>query len=73
MQRTLAIVKPDAVAHGNIGEIVTRIEREGFRIVGMRRQYHIIEFHNELASSFAFLSSSYDNLERTKRKPGLGA
>ncbi len=36
MQRTLAIVKPDAVASKNVGEIVTRIEREGFRIVGMR-------------------------------------
>ncbi len=36
MQRTLAIVKPDAVANKNVGEIVSRIEREGFRIVGMR-------------------------------------
>jgi len=36
MQRTLAIVKPDAVANKNSGEILTRIEREGFRIVGMR-------------------------------------
>jgi nucleoside-diphosphate kinase len=36
MQRTLAIVKPDAVANKNTGEILTRIEREGFRVVGMR-------------------------------------
>ncbi len=36
MQRTLAIVKPDAVANKNTGEIITRIEREGFRIVAMR-------------------------------------
>jgi len=36
MQRTLAIVKPDAVANKNTGEILTRIEQEGFRIVGMR-------------------------------------
>ena len=36
MQRTLAIVKPDAVANKNTGEILTRIEREGFRIVAMR-------------------------------------
>jgi nucleoside-diphosphate kinase len=36
MQRTLAIVKPDAVANKNTGKILTRIEREGFRIVGMR-------------------------------------
>ena len=36
MQRTLAIIKPDAVAAKNGGAIITRIEREGFRIVGMR-------------------------------------
>ena len=36
MQRTLAIIKPDAVANKNTGEIITRIEQEGFRIVGMR-------------------------------------
>jgi nucleoside-diphosphate kinase len=31
-QRTLAIIKPDAVAKGIVGEIITRIERAGFRI-----------------------------------------
>lgn len=36
MQRTLAIIKPDAVANKNTGEIITRIEQEGFRVVGMR-------------------------------------
>lgn len=36
MQRTLAIIKPDAVANKNTGEVLTRIEREGFRVVGMR-------------------------------------
>ncbi len=36
MQRTLAIIKPDAVANKNTGEIMTRIEQEGFRIVAMR-------------------------------------
>ena len=36
MERTLAIVKPDAVANKNVGDIVGRIEKEGFRIVGMR-------------------------------------
>jgi len=37
MQRTLAIIKPDAVAGKNSGAIITRIEQEGFRIVGMRK------------------------------------
>ena len=36
MERTLAIVKPDAVAGRHVGGIVSRIESEGFRIVALR-------------------------------------
>ena len=36
-ERTLAIIKPDAVAHGLIGRIISRIEAEGFQIRAMRR------------------------------------
>lgn len=36
MQRTLAIIKPDAVERHLVGSIVRRIEAEGFRIVAMR-------------------------------------
>jgi nucleoside-diphosphate kinase len=36
MERTLAIIKPDAVARKLAGEIVARVEREGFRILGMK-------------------------------------
>jgi nucleoside-diphosphate kinase len=36
MERTLAIVKPDAAKKRIIGKIVTRIEEEGFTIVQMR-------------------------------------
>jgi len=35
-ERTLAIIKPDAVKKGVIGKIVERIEDEGFKIVQMR-------------------------------------
>ncbi len=35
-ERTLGIIKPDAVAAGHAGEILTTIEREGFRILAMR-------------------------------------
>jgi nucleoside-diphosphate kinase len=35
-QRTLAIIKPDAVEKGVAGEIITRIERAGFRIAAAR-------------------------------------
>lgn len=36
MQRTLVLAKPDAVQRGLIGELVSRIERRGLRIVGMK-------------------------------------
>ena len=36
MERTLIIIKPDAVQRGLIGPIVTRFERRGLRIAGMK-------------------------------------
>lgn len=36
MSRTLAIIKPDAVAAGHAGKIIAHLEKEGFRILGMR-------------------------------------
>ena len=38
MQRTLAIVKPDGVAKGYIGEVVKRIEADGLKIIAMRME-----------------------------------
>ena len=37
MERTYAMIKPDAVKAGNAGNIIARIEAEGFRIVGMKQ------------------------------------
>jgi nucleoside-diphosphate kinase len=37
MQRTLTILKPDSVAAGNSGNILSILEKEGFRIVALRR------------------------------------
>jgi nucleoside-diphosphate kinase len=36
VERTLIIIKPDAVQRGLIGPIVTRFERRGLRIAGMK-------------------------------------
>ena len=36
MERTLVIIKPDAVQRGLIGEIITRFERRGLRLAGMK-------------------------------------
>jgi nucleoside-diphosphate kinase len=37
MDRTFAIIKPDAVERGLAGKILSRIEEKGFKIVGMKR------------------------------------
>jgi nucleoside-diphosphate kinase len=36
MERTLAIIKPDAVEARRVGAILSRIEQEGFTILGLR-------------------------------------
>jgi nucleoside-diphosphate kinase len=35
-ERTLIVVKPDAVKRGLVGEVISRFERKGFRIVDMK-------------------------------------
>ncbi|MEK7520081.1 MAG: nucleoside-diphosphate kinase [Patescibacteria group bacterium] len=35
-ERTLIILKPDALERGIVGEIVTRFERVGFKMIGMK-------------------------------------
>jgi nucleoside-diphosphate kinase len=36
MERTLIIIKPDAIQRGIIGDIITRFERVGLKFVGMK-------------------------------------
>jgi len=36
MQRTLILIKPDAVQRGLIGKILTRFERRGLKIIAMK-------------------------------------
>jgi len=37
IERTLSIIKPDAVSRGLTGKILARFEEEGFRIIAMRK------------------------------------
>jgi len=37
MEKTFAIIKPDAVKAKNTGTIIDRIEQEGFEVVGMKK------------------------------------
>ena len=46
LQRTFAIIKPDAVAKNATGDIITTINASGFRIIGMK-QLHITKSQAE--------------------------
>lgn len=48
MERTLTIIKPDAVAKGVAGQIIARIEKAGFKILGAK----LIHMSPEQAGGF---------------------
>ncbi len=47
MEKTLVILKPDAVQRGIVGEIVARFERAGLKIIGMKMVYASKEMAGE--------------------------
>ncbi len=67
MQRTLSIIKPDAVGKGKSGEILARIEGAGLRVVALRMLrlsrpeaegfYHVHRQRPFFASLTEFMSS----------------
>lgn len=63
VERTLAIIKPDAVKKGIIGKIIERIEREGFSIKGMK-MLHLTE---EKAGKFYFVHKDKPFYESLKK------
>lgn len=48
IEKTLCILKPDAVSAGNIGNIIAHIQKEGFRILGMK----MVALSQKAASKF---------------------
>jgi len=44
IERTLVLIKPDGVQRGIMGEIITRFERVGLKIVGMKMSWVDEEF-----------------------------
>ncbi len=46
IERTLVILKPSAVQRGLIGEVITRFERKGLQLVGMK----MIQLSDEILS-----------------------
>ena len=66
-ERTLAIVKPDAVAAGQTPQILARLEKAGFRVVALRMRsltreqaeafYHVHRQRPFFAGLCSFMSS----------------
>ena len=61
MERTLILVKPDAMQRGLAGEILARLERRGLRIAGkgqrqsgIRRIHHAASFSEQQLGFFIF-------------------
>ena len=67
VERTFSIIKPDAVAAGKAGAVLSRIEAAGFRIVALRMRslrraeaegfYHVHAARPFFGSLCAFMSS----------------
>lgn len=66
-ERTLSIIKPDAVRAGRAGEILSRLERAGFRLLAVRMRrlsrleaegfYHVHRERRFFSSLCDFMSS----------------
>jgi nucleoside-diphosphate kinase len=67
IQRTLSIIKPDAVASGQAPAILARLEKEGFRVMALRMRtltraqaegfYHVHRERPFFAGLTGFMSS----------------
>ena len=63
MEQTLLLIKPDAIQRGLIGQILSRFEKKGFRIAGMK----MLQMSKELAAEhYAHLVDKpfYPDLEK---------
>lgn len=67
LERTLAIIKPDAVSRGLVGEILARIHQHGFKILALKTLrltkpqaealYHVHRYRPFFSSLTEFMSS----------------
>ena len=67
VERTLVILKPDAVVRGLMGEIISRFERKGLKIVGMKMIWidrELAEKHYEEHRGKPFFNSLIDYITK---------
>lgn len=60
LEQTLIVFKPDAMQRGLVGEILTRFERVGLRIVGTKM----------LAPDYAHYEAHYEDIGKLKTRAG---
>jgi len=63
VQRTLVLVKPDGVQRGLVGEIISRLERKGLKIVALKMLHMdraMAERHYDVHRDKPFFSSLVD-------------
>lgn len=61
MERTLVLLKPDAVQRDLVGEIISRLERKGLKLVGMKM----------MSLSSELLDTHYSHLVGRSFYPGI--
>lgn len=68
MERTLILLKPDAVQRDLVGEIISRLERKGLKIVGlkfMRLTPELLDIHYSHLLSRSFFPEIKSFMQRT--------
>lgn len=60
MERTLVIIKPDAVKNKHIGEIISRFEKNDFNIIGLK----MLKLSREECENFYYIHYGKEFYER---------
>jgi nucleoside-diphosphate kinase len=72
MEKTLVLIKPDAVQRGLIGEIISRFEKAGLKIIGMKMVYADKEMAGKhYADDEAWLKSVGEKTLASYEKKGI--
>lgn len=58
-EKTLCLIKPDAVSAGKIGEILTILENDGFHILKMK----MMKMNNDIAQKFYYVHKNKNFFE----------
>lgn len=70
-ERSLVLIKPDGVVRSLVGEIITRFEKTGLKIIGMKMVWvdeNFAKEHYKLDETWA--KNVYDKTKATKEKDG---